>query len=52
MAETSVADTGPEQPEAPKLTPPEALPSVTVSRGLIGIPEILRFWRWNKANAA
>ncbi len=47
-----VADTGPEQPEAPKHTPPEVLPSVTVSRGLIGIPEILRFWRWNKANAA
>lgn len=52
MAEANVADTGPEQPEASKLTPPKALPSVTVSRGLIGVPEIFRFWRWNKAAAA
>ena len=49
MGETNAASTGPEQPEAPR---PKALPSVTVSRGLIGIPEVLKFWRWNKTAPA
>ena len=32
--------------------PTPDLPSVTVSRGLIGIPEVLKFWRWNKTAPA
>ena len=49
MAETDAASDAREQPETPKLTD---LPGVTVSRGLIGIPEALRFWRWHKTAAA
>ena len=49
MGEPDTAGTDHEHPESPK---PTDLPSVTVSRGLIGIPEALRFWRWHKTAAA
>lgn len=52
MGEASTVRTDPEESESPRLTPPQALPSVTVSRGLIGVPDFLRFWRRGKATVS
>ena len=52
MGEASTVRTDPDESESTRLTPPQALPSVTVSRGLIGIPEFLRFWRRDKATVS
>ena len=48
MADTDTTEGDHGQPERPE---PTELPSITVSRGLIGIPDVLRFWRRNKRSA-
>ena len=45
MAETDTAEGDYGELERPM---PTVLPSITVNRGLFGIPDVLRFWRRNK----